>query len=448
MTTPMSHMQHLRALLTLGLPMIGSQVAQFAIVMTDTVMLGWYDLDALGAQVLGGGVFFILFILGAGFAFAVMPMVARAESAGDRPQVRRITRMGMWVSVIYGLVTIPPLFWAEAVLITLGQDPELAAIAQEYTRLMGLSIFPALVALVLRNYLAGLERTQVVLAITLLSVLLNAVVNYALIFGNWGAPELGIRGAALASVAVHVLTLLLTAGYVARALPEHAMFERLWRRDADAMAQVFRLGWPIGLTNLAEVGLFNASQIMLGWLGKLPLAAHGIALNISALAFMFHLGLSGAATVRAGRALGRNDPVGLRHGAQVAICVSLAFTALTIFVFLTFGDVLVGSFIAPDDPQRDAVIALGAVFLAAAAVFQLADACQAMALGLLRGIQDTRVPMVIAAISYWAIGAPVSYLLGFPLGWEGVGVWIGLAVGLGVAAVLLMHRFWTRGVRI
>ena len=328
--------------------------------------------------------------------------------------------MGMWVSVFYGALTLPPMFWAETVLISLGQDAGLAALAQDYTRLMGLSIFPALVALVLRNYLAGLERTQVVLWITLVSVALNAVVNYALIFGNWGAPEMGIRGAALASIAVHMLTLLLTALYVWRALPEHAMFERLWRRDGDAMAQVFRLGWPIGLTNLAEVGLFNASQIMMGWLGKLPLAAHGIALNISALAFMFHLGLSGAATVRAGRALGRNDAQGLRRGAQVALGVSLVFTALTIVVFLTFGAQLVGAFIAPDDPQRDAVIALGAVFLAAAAVFQLADATQAMALGLLRGVQDTRVPMVIAAISYWAIGAPVSYLLGLSI-WLGRG---------------------------
>lgn len=448
MTSPMTHRQHLRALLTLGLPMIGSQVAQFAIVMTDTVMLGWYDLTVLAGQVLGGGLFFILFILGSGFAFAVMPMVARAEASGNRPLVRRVTRMGMWVSVIYAVLTLPALFWAAPILIALGQEAELAAIAQTYCRVMGLSMFPALLGMVLRNYLAGLERTQVVLWITLASVALNALVNYVLIFGNWGAPELGVYGAALASVCVHVMTLVLVALYVARTLPEHAMFERLWRHDGDAMRQVFQVGWPIGLTNLAEVGLFNASHIMLGWMGKLPLVAHGIALNISAMTFMVHLGLSGAATVRAGRAQGRDDPLGLRQGAQVAIGLSLCFAVVTAAVFWLFGDVLVGAFIAPDDPQRDQVIALGALFLIAAAVFQLADASQAMALGLLRGVQDTRVPMVMAAFSYWIIGAPVSYVFGFTLGWGGVGVWFGLAIGLAVAGIMLMHRFWTRSVKI
>lgn len=437
-----TYRQHLRATLVLGLPLVGSHLAQFAVTLVDTIMLGWYDVTVLAGQVLGVNLFFNLFILGAGFGIAVMPLVANAEGAGNRPQVRRVTRMGLWLSALYALLAMPPLIWAEPLMLALGQDPQLSAIAQDYTRLVALGLPAALVVMVLKSYLAALERTQVVLWVTVGSVGLNALVNYALIFGNWGAPEMGVRGAALASVAVQVASALLLALYAVRALPEHALFGRLWKPDGEALGAVFRLGWPIGLTNIAETGLFWAATLMMGWLGERMVAAHGIALNIAATTFMVHLGLSSAATVRAGRALGRNDAAGLRRGAAAAISLSLGFAFLTMLVFISFPGPLVGAFIAPDDPLRAEVIAVGTLLLFAAAVFQLGDAAQALALGLLRGVQDTRVPMVIAAFSYWLIGAPVAYLCGFALGWGGVGIWAGLAIGLGVAAILLMRRFW------
>ena len=255
MATSMTYSQHLRAVLALGLPLIGSQVAQFAITLTDTIMLGWYDLTVLAGQVLGGTLFFVLFLMGSGFAFAVMPLVASAESAGNRPQVRRITRMGLWISAIYGLAAIPVLVWSEPILLLLGQDPELAAIAQHYSRLMALSLLPALGVMVLKNYLSALELTKIVLWVTLLALPLNALVNYLLIFGNWGAPELGVRGAAIASACVHLVSVVLLIIYSVWRLPEHALFGRLWKVDGEALGQVFRLGWPIGLTLLAEVGL-------------------------------------------------------------------------------------------------------------------------------------------------------------------------------------------------
>jgi MATE family multidrug resistance protein len=296
--------------------------------------------------------------------------------------------------------------------------------------------------MVLKSYLAALERTGVVLWVTLAAVALNIVINYALIFGNFGLPEMGVKGAAVASLLVNLASMVVLAIYVTRATPEHALFQRFWRPDREAFGRVFRLGWPIGLTNLAEVGLFAASSVMMGWLGTLPLAAHGIGLQVTSVMFMVHVGLSNVATVRAGQAQGRGDVQGLRDGAKVVLAVSATVALFTVIMFLTMPQVLIGLFLAPDEPDRAAVIGIGVTLLAAAALFQLVDAAQVMALGLLRGVQDTRVPMVIAALSYWAVGVPVSYLLGFTFGLGGPGIWLGLAAGLALAGVFMLVRFW------
>ena len=322
MTRPVTYRQHASAILGLGLPLIGSHVAQFAITLTDALMLGWYSVEALAAEVLGGTLFFVLFIMGSGFAWAVMPMVASARAAGNETQIRRVTRMGAWASILFGIATLPLMLLARPIFEALGQDPDIAVLAGQYLSIMGWGILPALLVMVLKSYLAALERTQIVLWITLAAVGLNVVINYALIFGNWGFPELGVRGAAIASLMVNIASLVAMVFYAARAQPDHALFQRIWRPDPEALAQVFRLGWPIGITNLAEVGLFAASSIMMGWLGALPLAAHGIALQVTSVVFMVHLGLSNVATVRAGQAHGRADAVGLRDGAAVVLVMS------------------------------------------------------------------------------------------------------------------------------
>lgn len=297
--------------------------------------------------------------------------------------------------------------------------------------------------MLLKSYLSALERTRVVFLVTLCAVAVNVAVNWLLIFGHWGFPEMGIRGAAVASLLVNLVSAALLVAYALRALPEHTLFARLWRPDWEALARVFALGWPIGLTSLAETGLFTATSLMMGWLGEVPLAAHGIAMQVTAMAFMVHVGLSNAATIRAGQAAGRDDPAGLMRGARVALGLSMSFVALTTLVLLTMPGGLVSLFVDPADPARDHVMAIGIGLLRAAALFQAADAGQVMALGLLRGVQDTRVPMAMAAVSYWGVGITVAYVLAFPVGLEGIGIWIGLATGLSLAAVLMLRRFFT-----
>ncbi|WP_324753566.1 MATE family efflux transporter [Roseovarius sp. Pro17] len=437
-----SYRRDARSLLSLGMPLIGSHLAQMAIHLTDSIMLGWYSVEALAAQVLAHTFFFIFFIMGSGFAFAVMPMVATACAEGDDRQVRRITRMGCWASLIFAALVLPVMVTSEALFLALDQQPLISALAADYLRIGGWVIVPALMVMVLKSYLAALERTQVVLWLTLGGVALNACVNYALIFGNFGFPEMGVRGAAFASLGVTSATLAGLCIYVAIATPEHALFSRVWRPDWEALRDVFRLGWPIGVTNLLETGLFAASSVMMGWLGTLQLAAHGIAMQLVSLTFMIHLGLSNAATVRAGQSYGRRDRPALRSGAVVAAALSGGFALVTAAAFVAMPTWLISVFLSPSEPDRAAVIVIGTGLLAAAAVFQLADAGQAMALGLLRAVRDTRAPMIIAGISYWVIGIPASYVLGFPMAMGGIGVWIGLAIGLVVAAVLLGVRFW------
>ncbi len=443
----MTYPGHARAILVLGLPLIGGHLGQTAIGATDTVMSGWYSVEALAAVTLGSTYFFGWFLLGSGFAFAVMPMVASLAAAGDETGVRRATRMGMWLSMGYGIACLPFMVWSEPILRALGQSEALSAEAAGYLRVAAIGVFPALLVMVLKSYLAALERTQVVFWITVIAAVANGFANYALIFGNWGAPEMGVRGAAMASVITQIVSLIGVVIYVQVVLPQQTLFRRVWKADPGMMAQVFRLGWPIGLTTISEYGLFAASAIMMGWLGTIALAAHGIAVQLASITFMVHLGLSNVATIRAGNAYGRRDPLHMARGAKVVLLMSLAAAILTIGGFLTWPTELISLFMEADEPRRDAILGIGVGLLALAALFQLVDGAQAIALGLLRGVQDTRVPLVIAALSYWAVGVPCSYVLGFVLGWEGVGVWLGLVVGLAMAAVLLNARFWMVSLR-
>ena len=435
---------HLSALLSLGIPLIGSFLAGFLLGLTDTIMLGWYSVEALAAATIAGSFFMTLQVVGSGFAWAVTSLVAEADARSDTVQVRRATRMGMWLSVAFAGAVMPALWFSEGWLIGLGQTPEVALGAQTYLRIAGWGLFPALLVRVLASYLSAVDRAGPVLWVTLFGAAINVVFNYALIFGNLGLPELGIQGAAIASVLVQVAMLAVFMGYAQKVLPQYDLFRSLWKIDASALRQVFALGWPIALTSLAETSLFTAASTMMGWLGTDALAAHGIALQVATGTFMVHLGLSQATTVRAGNAVGRRDAAGLILGGKIAVGTSFAFSAATMVVFFGVPDLFVIAFLDPDDPARDVIIPIGVSLIYMAALFQFADGLQVICLGLLRGVQDTRVPMWLAALSYWGLGLPAAYILGFVLDFGGVGVWAGLIVGLLGAAVLLVWRFTAR----
>ena len=435
---------HARAMLALGLPLIGSHLAQMALHVSDTMLLGRYGVTELAAVTIAGSAFFVVFILGSGFAQAILPLIAAALGRGDETEVRRDTRMGLWLSLVYGLATYP-LFWTSGRwLLAMGQASQVAQLGQDFLRIAGPGMVPALLVMALKSYLSALGKAQVVLWVTVGALFLNVALGWALIFGQWGAPELGVRGAATATLIVQSATFLALGFYAQFQTDLHRfrLFSRFWRADRQALVRVFRLGWPIGVTGLMESGLFSGASLMMGWVGTVSLAAHGIAMQVAGLAFMVHLGLSNAATVRTGLAEGAGDVRGLRDGAMVAIALSAGFGLAMVVLFLSLPVPILSLFVDIAKPETAEILRFGTILLALAALFQMADAMQVMALGLLRGIRDTRVPMWAAGLSYWVIGIPCSYLLAFRFGMGGVGLWLGLCVGLGVAAGTLMWRFW------
>ncbi|SMO38325.1 MATE family efflux transporter [Paracoccus laeviglucosivorans] len=435
---------HLRATLALGLPLVGSHLSRMAIGVADTVMLGWYGVNELAALVIAMSFFHILYFLGMGFGIGVMGVIAAAIARGDEVEVRRSARMALWLSLISSVISLPLMWHAGPILLAIGQAPVVAELAQEYLRIAGFGLVAMLCQLTLNSYLAAMERPQVVLWITLAGLPLVIFLNWVLIFGNLGMPEMGVRGAAIAAIIVQFLQLAVMLAY-AHWLPaarHYHLFQRFWKPDWSEMRKVFALGLPIGLTMVAEGGLFVGSNVMMGWIGTQQLAAHGIALQLASITFMLHLGISNAATVRIGQAKGRGDAQGMRDAAVTVIAVSVVLALACIAAFELFPRQLVSLYLDVSHPETPAIITMASGLLFYAGIFQLTDAMQVIALGFLRGVQDTRVPMVIAAVSYWVVGIPVAYGLAFMLGVGPAGLWLGLVAGLSFAAVLLMRRFW------
>lgn len=441
-SAPLSYKGHLVKLLLLGGPLVGSNLAQVAIGLTDTVMVGRYGIEELAAITLANSFWFTLYLFGSGIAFAMSPLVTQFEAKQDDTQTRRATRMGLWISMAFAIAVLPLMIWSEQLFIFVGQDPDVSANAQLYLRIAGFGMVPALALNVMKNYLAGMEDTRIALYVTIAAAAANVLANYMLIFGNLGAPELGLQGAAIASVCAHGVALVYIIWHALKTYPQHQLFVRFWRSDWEMARRVFRLGAPIAFTTLAEVSLFTITAFMMGFIGTVEVAAHGIAIQLSAATFVIHLGLAGAATVRAGNAWAMDDVERLKRGAIVVTALSFAIASTATICFILFPSILIDLFISPNEPARVDVLRVGITLLILSGVFQLVDAMQAIYLALLRGMQDTRVPMMIGITSYLGLGLAVSYGLGFWLGLGAIGIWTGLIVGLAAAAVLLAWRFW------
>jgi len=438
-----SYKSHFKATLSLGLPLIGSHLMQMVPGLTDTIMLGWYGVDELAASVLAHSLFFIILIVGSGFAITVMPMVASAAAIDDKTSVRRSVRMGLWISIIYSIFFIPILLFSENLFLILGQEEHLAKSAQTYLRIAGWSIVPGLLIMVLKSFFSALERPNVVLLSLIIGGLVNIVLNYTLIFGNFGMPELGLTGAAIATLVTTILSILILL-YFCLFKDEYSsylIFNNIWRLDIEAFKEVFKLGLPVGITMLAESGLFSATAVMMGWLGTNALAAHGIAIQISGITFMIYLGLANAGTVRVGRAVGRMDNSGLKLASISVIILTIGAVLIVAFTFLSVPKPLLMLFLSPSHVDTPSIILIGVPLLAIAAIFQIADGLQVVVLGLLRGLKDTAIPMVITTICYWGVGIPCSYLFGFVFNWGGKGIWFGLVIGLTLASVFLSSRY-------
>lgn len=436
------------ALLTLATPLILSNLAQAAIHSTDLVLLGRLGPDALAAGALAINLYNVFMYFGLGLVTAASPLIAseRGRKRHSVRDVRRTVRQTMWVAAS---IVVP--FWAilwhsEGIFLLLGQDPQLAADAGRFLRVLQWGLLPYLLQLVLRAYISAMERPLWILLVALITVGFNALICWALIFGHFGLPAMGLEGAGLGSA---LSALFMCAGMALVVLRHgqfrrYRLFGRFWVSDWARYREVWRLGLPIAITVLLEVSVFSAAIFLMGLISNQALAAHAIALQIAAVSFMVPLGIGQAATVRVGLWRGRRDPVALGRAGWTALGIGTGFMAVMALLMWLMPRLWVAGFIDVADPANAPVVALAVSFLAIAALFQIVDGAQVVAAGVLRGLHDTRVPMIYAGIGYWGLGIGVGALLAFPLGFEGVGIWLGLAIGLAIVAVLMVRRWMLR----
>ena len=437
----------LRSTLALAWPLILANLTQQLIQATDILLLGRLGATPLAAATLALNLTwtFSIFLLGLITASSPMMATALGQRFNAVRDVRRTFRAGLWLLVI----VMPPyslLMWnAGGLMMTLGISAELAAQGQTFLRAYMWIVAPWLLFQLLRNFVAAVERPRIVLWLSIGGIFLNALVSWALIFGHFGLPALGLVGSGLGST---ITWLIMCAALIAvtstdRRFRRFHLFGHWWRFDRQRTVAMLKLGWPIGATMGLEIGVFALAAYFMGWIGAPAVAAHAVALQLAALTFMVPLGLGQAATVRVGLALGRKDEAGVARAGWTAWVLGLLFMATMALVMWSFPRQLITLFLK-DVPANAVVIALAVSFLRVAAAFQLVDGAQVIGAGMLRGLHDTRWPLLFALVGYWVIGLGIGAWLAFAADWKGVGIWVGLASGLAAVAALMLARWVLR----
>lgn len=440
--------QELRATAALATPLALANLLQMLTYAVDVIFIARLGEQELAASALAVSLFGLVLWALTGLTGAVAPLIAEAVGARNRSPrpVRRSVRMGLWLAVLSGIGGMGLCLLLDPVMRLSGQQEGLITLANQYNFVIIFSMVPMLLAAVLRNFVSALGRPIFATAITALGIGINALANYAFIFGKLGAPELGLTGAAVATIitALFSLAIYIIAIWRDPALHRYRVFARLFAPDWQRLRLLLRIGTPIALTITAEAGIFAAAAFMMGRFGAAELAGHTVALQLAALAFQVPFGIGQAASIRVGYYYGARDPEGIRRAGWVALGISTGFMSLTASAMVLFPETLLSIYVDPADAANASLVAFALQYLLLAAIFQLADGVQAVAAGALRGLQDTRVPMWIAIFSYWVPGIGLAVGLGFFTPLAGVGVWIGLATGLFFAAVLLIRRWGER----
>jgi multidrug resistance protein, MATE family len=436
--------RELTSTLALGWPIILANVAINVMTATDFMMLGWLSPHALAAGSLGFFLYQPPFLLGIGVVAALSPIAAAKIGAGQSPAaLRRATHQALISAVFVAIVVWIALAWATPFLLAIGEPADAARDAGVYLWGFQWGLAPSLLFFAARSAFAALERPRPALVAGLVAVAFNALANYALIFGKLGMPALGIIGSGFATTLSQALmfAILMGAALIDPRMRKLRLFALPWRPAGPEFVALWRLGLPIGVMIVAEVGVFAAATLVMGIISQTAIEAHTIALQIASLAFMVPLGLGQAATVRVGRAYGAGDRQAISRAGWSAFGLTAIFAVLSAAAMIGAPRLLVAPFIEVSAPANADSVELAVALLKIAALFQIFDASQATLANMLRGAHDSRIPLIIALIGYWAIGAPVGVTLGFATPLGAVGVWIGLALGLAVVAILLMSRW-------
>ena len=429
----------------LAWPMALTQLGQIAMMTTDLALIGRLGSEAVAAVGLAHLILFVGFVLGMGPVSAVAPLAAQAFGARNPRLVRRSLRVGLWAAVMLGIpVNVAQQIWGEDILMAAGQSPDSAALAARYLSSLGWSMIPAWCFIALRNFMGAVKRPEPALWVTLAAIPLNGLLAYALIYGAFGLPQLDLLGAGLATTSVN-LAMCVAAVWICcacRPFRKYRVLGRFWRPDWGLMRRLLVIGIPISGGLMLEWGFFSSAALLVGWISTVALAAHQIALQVATILFMAPFGISLAATVRVGHAVGRRDGATIRRAGFVAIAVGAAVMLATALLVVVLRNVIPLLFLGSENASTAETAQLVATLLLIGATFFISDAVQAVAAGALRGLNDTRVPMLYAGVSFWLIGFSSAYALAFPFGFGVVGIWIGFSLAVTTFAVLLVRRFY------
>jgi MATE family multidrug resistance protein len=424
------------ALLRLAAPVVATQIGLVSMGFVDTIFVGRLGGAALGGMALGNSLAFSFLVVGLGVLSAVDTLVAQSYGAGERGECGAHLVQGLFVGLGLGLAATALFLRPQPLLGLLGQKPDVALAAADYLETVSWSFVPMMLFSAQRGFLNGIGKTRPFMVVTLVANLVNAAADWAMIYGHLGFPAMGVRGAGYATTGARLFMLAATTFLLARGGFEDfrptSGRRPAWRR----VARLLRIGLPVGGQFAAEVGIFATVAVFMGRLGKVPLAAHQIALQLASLTFMVPLGLSVGASVRVGQAIGRGAWEDTRVSAIVAYALGVGFMATSAAAFAVFAEPLAWLF--TDDR---AVVPVAAVLIRVAALFQLSDGAQVIGGGCLRGAADTRAAFVVNLIGHWAVGLPVGLALAFPAGLGARGLWYGLSASLTFVAVFLAARF-------
>lgn len=440
-------------MLRLSAPLAAANLMQMLVYAIDVIFVARLGEEALAASSLSISLFGLMMWCFSGLTGACAPLIAAelGRRAHAVREVRRSVRMALWLAVLCGLLGMFVSAQGEAIMLFTGQDPVISARAGGFMAVLLWAMIPMVIANVLRTFVSALGRPVFATMITALAIGVNALGNWVFVFGNLGAPAMGLEGSAVSSVLTGIAMVL---AYVAaiqsdRRLRRYAIFGRWWRPEWSRFREILKIGIPIMLTILAEAGLFSGAAFLMGRIGAAELAGHTVALQVAALAFQIPFGIGQAATIRAGYHFGAGNRDAIGRAGWAAMVMALAFVSLAALAMLLIPRTILSLYVDPAAPQNAAMVAFAVQYMVIAAAFQLFDGAQAVMAGALRGLQDTRIPMAIALFGYWLPGMGTSLALGFWTPLQGIGVWIGLAVGLIVVAGLLTWRWsWRARLRL
>lgn len=401
-------------------------------------MVGRLGADSLGASGFTGGLFFVFLIFGVGVLAPTSALFAQNHSRGEHDEGGRLLRHSVFAAVLISVILMLALWLLSPLMAHMGQSTEIVKLSIGFAPYLILSLLPSLVYQAYKQFTDGIGRVKIGMSVMIICVSLNILGNWVFIYGKWGFPAMGLNGSGLATLLCRLLMAVLMMAYVHRHPEFQIYFAQKWRSHLHrgTLKKLFSLGLPNGLTYIFEVGAFTMSSVMMGWLGAAPLAAHQISLNLASISFLVTVGIGAAGSIRVGSEIGVQNPFEARYAGRVALVLGAGYMLLSaIIVFATRTPL---SKIYTHDPE---VIAFAVSFLAIAAAFQFFDGIQAVAVGILRGLQDTQWPSILAFIAYWIISLPVSYFLAFPMNLQGEGIWWGLFLGLLFTALFLTIRF-------